>query len=198
MRVSSGILGGMEIRAPRGLETRPTSAKIREAVMSALHHSIEGARILDLFAGTGAFSWEAISRGGRMAVLVEQSVSAAKVIQENRREAERRFGAQGLDFPEFHLINLPVANAFKSAAVKGPFDIVWADPPYKDAMDFLDLILKHLGPMLSPAGELILETDKSNQHDVRGRLDRELGWQLYKQRAYGNTMIHRIHNVPRG
>ncbi|HKP99992.1 MAG TPA: RsmD family RNA methyltransferase, partial [Actinomycetes bacterium] len=83
MRVVGGRLGGRRLRAVTGRETRPTSDRVREALFGALGERVEGARVLDLFAGTGALGIEAASRGAASAVLVEQAAPAVAVIRAN-------------------------------------------------------------------------------------------------------------------
>src|SRR5580704_10651585 len=84
MRVIAGTLGGRRLRAPAGRATRPTSDRVREALFSMLGE-IDGARVLDLFAGSGALGIEALSRGAAHAVFVERDAGAAAVLRENLR-----------------------------------------------------------------------------------------------------------------
>jgi 16S rRNA (guanine(966)-N(2))-methyltransferase RsmD len=83
LRIISGRLGGRRLRAVPGTATRPTGDRVREALFAVLGDRVEGARVLDLFAGTGALAIEALSRGADSAVLVEQAAPAAAVIRAN-------------------------------------------------------------------------------------------------------------------
>ncbi|MFO0694561.1 MAG: 16S rRNA (guanine(966)-N(2))-methyltransferase RsmD [Polyangiales bacterium] len=128
MRVIGGALGGRRFRGPPGDRTRPTSERVREAVASALaaRGAFGGETVLDLFAGTGALAFEALSRGADRAVLVEQDRAVARAIDESARSLglERRARVVTLDL---------AANA-ETVARKldrdGPFGLIFADPPY--------------------------------------------------------------------
>ena len=87
MRVISGKARGVRLKTPSGMETRPTADRVKEAMFSILQFELPGARVLDLFGGTGQLGIEAISRGAKEAVFVDQSPNACKLIQENLRLA---------------------------------------------------------------------------------------------------------------
>jgi 16S rRNA (guanine966-N2)-methyltransferase len=132
LRITGGSLRGRRFSGPKGDGTRPTAEKVREALGSVLTSRglLADARVLDLFAGTGALAFEALSRGAREALLVERDRGAERSIRENAR-------ALGLDariiVRRLDLSGRPEALA---AALAGspPFDLVFADPPY-DAID---------------------------------------------------------------
>ena len=117
MRIVAGEYGGRRLHAPRGTRTRPTADRVREALFSMLG-DVSGARVLDLYAGSGALGIEALSRGAASAVFVERDARAAATITRNldalgadaevRRQDALRFLASGA----------------------GPFDLVFCDPPY--------------------------------------------------------------------
>jgi 16S rRNA (guanine966-N2)-methyltransferase len=117
MRVIAGRLGGRRLTAPRGLATRPTSDRVREALFSALG-DVSGARVLDLYAGTGALGIEALSRGAAHATFVESARPALAALREN-------LAALGLEGAA-----LVVARPVAAAALRGSFDLIFADPPY--------------------------------------------------------------------
>ncbi len=125
MRVIAGGLGGRRLRAPRGLATRPTSDRVREALFSALGH-VTSARVLDLYAGTGALGIEALSRGAAHATFVESARPALAALREN-------LAALGLAGAA-RVVAQPVAGAASRIGgggwLAGPFDLVFADPPY--------------------------------------------------------------------
>jgi 16S rRNA (guanine(966)-N(2))-methyltransferase RsmD len=175
MRVIAGRLGGRRLTAPRGLATRPTTDRVREALFSSLA-SVEGARVLDLYAGTGALAIEALSRGAASAVLVETARPALAALREN-------LAALGLS-GEASVLAEPVGRAAARLVAEGgaPFDLVFADPPYDDVDDAL-AALESLLPALAPEARVVLE------HASRRppRPSSLLG--LVRARQYGDTTL---------
>jgi len=155
LRVVAGALGGRRLTAPRGLETRPTSDRVREALFSALG-DLAGARVLDLFAGTGALGIEALSRGATHAIFVENARAALAALRENLATLDLTARTR--------IIAQPVASAVaalggaraRSPNVNGPFDLVFVDPPYA-VVASLPPILAELAPALAPEARLVLE-----------------------------------------
>jgi 16S rRNA (guanine966-N2)-methyltransferase len=124
MRITGGFLRSRVLRAPRGAATRPTSDRVREGLFGILTSAaaVEGARVLDLYAGTGALAFEALSRGAARAVLVESSREALAAVRANVAAlavAERA-----------HVMEADVRSAMRRIARAGPFDLVLADPPW--------------------------------------------------------------------
>ena len=126
MRVIAGTLRRRMLDAPAGLKTRPTSDRLRETLFSVLAPRIEGARFLDLYAGSGAVGIEAASRGAESVVLVERAVPALKVLRSNLEQLGLRRGVR---------VEAMSVGAFlrrvrpESAAMR--FDVVFLDPPYE-------------------------------------------------------------------
>src|SRR6201999_455124 len=118
VRVIAGHYGGRTLRAPPGTATRPTSDRVREALFSILGTRVHDARVLDLFAGSGALGIEALSRGAREATFVDAGVAAIRAIKENLKT----LGAWG---------EIRKADALKFLARDGQYDLVFLDPPYK-------------------------------------------------------------------
>ena len=123
-RIIAGEHGGRRLAAPAGAETRPTSDRVREAFFSALEAmtDLSGARFADLFAGSGAVGLEAISRGAAHALLVESDGRAARTIRDNI--VALRVG------PAARLVTGKVAQVLAAPPEGGPYDAVFADPPY--------------------------------------------------------------------
>lgn len=141
LRITGGTLRGRRIPVPRG-EVRPTSERARQAFFNIVGERIDGARFLDLFAGSGIFSFEALSRGAREAVAVDSSRAQTAAIEKTARE---------LDLP------LRTVTAEAPAGIKrltGPFDVVYADPPY--AWERYDELLSAIGTSLELAPEAIV------------------------------------------
>jgi 16S rRNA (guanine(966)-N(2))-methyltransferase RsmD len=171
MRIIGGTFRGHRLRAPKGA-TRPTTDRTREAVFNLVQHRIAlpDARVLDLFAGSGALGLEALSRGAAAATFVEQSGRALGAIRQN---------AEVLGVAERCAILRADALRFLEEDLRGPYDLILADPPYAlDALPRLpDLALAHL----VPDGLLVLEHDATHAFDEHPALE--------TSRAYGQTVV---------
>ncbi len=176
MRVIAGEFGGRPLRAPGGRAVRPTSDRVKEALFSMLG-PLEGVRVLDLFAGSGALAIEALSRGAASAVCVDSAAPAIAAIQDN-------LGQVGA---EAQVVRRP-ALAFLAAAVAQPdlYDLVFLDPPYKLASALGPALSAALGPVLAPGARVVTESDR--------RTPLELELALLRERRYGDTLI-RIHQA---
>ncbi len=163
IRVAGGIYKGRELKTLPGMDTRPTTGRVREAIFSILQHDIEGARILDIFSGSGALAIEALSRGASSGVLIEKNQKAVGIIKANLKK---------LDI-EARLIVNNYKPALKLLDEEGErFDLIFADPPYKllgpdEMADELSkyslaksgsmLIMEHAGNVV-PADERVIKT----------------------------------------
>jgi 16S rRNA (guanine966-N2)-methyltransferase len=177
VRVVAGRFGGRRLAAPPGRGTRPTSDRVREALFSTLG-PLDGARVLDLFAGSGALAIEALSRGAASALLVERDPRAVAVIRSNLE-------ALGLAAPEAAVHAGPARAALRSASARGDtYDLVFLDPPYRSAPELGRELSTALEPLLSGGGRVVSESDR------RGPLALDLP--LTHERRYGDTLI-RIH-----
>jgi 16S rRNA (guanine966-N2)-methyltransferase len=175
--VIGGRFGGRTLAAPRGRATRPTPERVREALFSILG-SVEGARVLDLFAGSGALGIEALSRGAAEVTMVDSSTAACAAIRRN---------LEALDASaEVHHQR---ALAFLGGArARGrQYDLVLLDPPYRQAPRLGPELSAALGPVLSPGARVVAESDR--------RAPLELDLALPDERRYGDTLI-RIYHVP--
>lgn len=167
MRIVAGTAGGRRLQVPPGRRLRPTSERVREAVFSSLasQGAVVGARVLDLFAGTGALGIEALSRGAREATFVEADPAAVAAIKAN-------LAATGLAGG-----TVVVADALRFLADPEPrpaFDLAFVDPPY--AFSAWAEVLEHL-----PAAIGVLES--------RRPVDPGPGWEVTRSARYGDTAV---------
>jgi 16S rRNA (guanine966-N2)-methyltransferase len=179
MRIVAGSLGGRRITAPPGTDTRPTSDRVREALFSALGPLDPAARVLDLFAGSGALAIEALSRGAGRAVLVEKDSRAARVIQGN---------LEALDLGSEQAIvrRRDALAALRDAREAGEtYDLVFLDPPYRLASGLGPELAPLLAPVLAPGARVIGESDRRTPLDLPGM-------STTFERRYGDTLL-RIH-----
>jgi 16S rRNA (guanine(966)-N(2))-methyltransferase RsmD len=176
MRVIAGELGGRRLQAPRGRSTRPTSDRVREALFSILGPDlVEGARVLDLFAGSGALGIEALSRGASNATFVDSSSAAVTAVRRN-------IGALGVEAEVRRQDTLAyLRSAPRDARL---YDLVFLDPPYRHARGLWPELSTALGPVLAPDARVVTESDR--------RAPLELDLTLLDERRYGDTLI-RIH-----
>jgi 16S rRNA (guanine966-N2)-methyltransferase len=180
MRIVAGRLGGRRITAPPGTDTRPTSDRVREALFSALG-PLDGERVLDLFAGSGALAIEALSRGAGSAVLVEKDARAAGVVQGN-------LDALGIPAEQARVRRRDALAALRDAREAGEtYDLVFLDPPYRLATGLGPELAPALAPVLAPGARVIGESDRRTPLDLPG-------YRTTFERRYGDTLL-RIHNA---
>jgi 16S rRNA (guanine966-N2)-methyltransferase len=175
VRVTGGRLAGRRFRAPRGAAVRPTADRVRESLFASLP-SLEGARVLDLYAGSGALGIEALSRGAAHAVFVERARAAAACLEANLDA----LGLRGAS----RVVRADVrATLGRLAREAGRFDLILADPPYGDPR--LGAVLRALAAaeLLAPEGTLVLET--SWRHPPGDAL----GLGPVGERRYGETLV---------
>ncbi|HEM6501095.1 TPA: 16S rRNA (guanine(966)-N(2))-methyltransferase RsmD [Streptococcus suis] len=174
MRIVSGSYGGRPLKTLDGKTTRPTSDKVRGAMFNMIGPYFEGGRVLDLYAGSGGLSIEAISRGMESAVLVERDRRAQAIIRENiamTKEADK-----------FQLLVMEARQALNS--VGGPFDLVFLDPPYAE-QEIEDVITELCRrDLLADDVMVVCETDKavSLPEEIA-----ELG--IWKEKLYGISKV---------
>jgi 16S rRNA (guanine966-N2)-methyltransferase len=177
MRVVAGTYGGRKLTAPAGSETRPTSDRVREALFSVLGTSVQDARVLDLFAGSGALGIEALSRGARSAVFVDSSRKAIAAIRANLE-------ALGIDAD---IRPIAARAALRAASGRAEaYDLVFLDPPYRHAAELGRELSEGLAAVLAPGARVITESDR--------RAPLQLDLPLADERRYGDTVI-RIHDT---
>lgn len=175
MRIVAGSAKGRALKGPRSAAIRPTADRVRESVFNILGQWLDGQRVLDLFAGTGALGLEALSRGASEAVLVDSGREAVSLCREN---------AEALGFTaQVRVVPSPVERALEQLQRQGErFDLIFADPPYaaKAAARTLELAQ----PLLSPGGACVVEHDK--REDLPGEVGR---LSRVDERAFGDTRV---------
>lgn len=177
MRVIAGTAGGMRLAVPE-TDVRPTMDRVKAAIFSSLHTGIMGARVLDLFAGTGALGIEALSRGAASALFVEENRAAVLAIEQNFTRTKLRGPVRKQEVFAF----------LESAGSRDRFDIIFADPPYektKQGGEFTRLLLENqsLADLLEPEGLFILEKRPEEQ------LITPALWKIVRAKKYGATEV---------
>ena len=172
-RISGGSLSSRKLRSPKGTNVRPTPGRVKESLFSILAGRLEGARVLDLFAGTGAIGFEAASRGAARVVSVESNRETATAISEAAREL-------GVD---------DVVTVFQAPAeralyrLEGPFDIVYLDPPYAQPLPTQVFALLHERGLLAPDALVVYE------HAARTILPEIPGYRSVREEVYGDVAL---------
>jgi len=179
-RIIAGAAGRVSLAVPKS-GTRPTSDRVREALFSALEarDAIEGARVLDLYAGSGALGLEAASRGAASVVLVERNAAAARIAKANAALVLKTMRA---DAAAVDVTAASVASYLASAA--GPFDLVFSDPPYEVSDDEIATDLEALAPLLAPDALVVVERSTRSPEPVWPAALTAL-----KPKKYGETTI---------
>ncbi len=174
MRVITGKARGVVLKTPEGQQTRPTTDRVKEAMFSILHFDIPGARVLDLFGGTGQLGIEALSRGAKSAVFVDAGEKACGLIRENLKRCKLESDAK--------VVRSDYMDYLKRC--REPFDIVLLDPPYAEV--FLENAIKKLVEIdILESGAIIV---------AERPVGKELPWDFpgytrSKDYKYGSTLI---------
>jgi 16S rRNA (guanine966-N2)-methyltransferase len=177
MRVIAGIAGGIQLSVP-DTTVRPTMDRVKAAIFSSLGERVIGARVLDLFAGTGALGIEALSRGAASALFVEENRAAVRAIEQNFIRTKLRGVVRTQEVFAF----------LESARPNEPFDVIFADPPYektKTGGEFTRLLLSNrkLAALLKAGGIFVLEKRPGEQ-----LVATEL-WNVTRAKTYGATEV---------
>ncbi|NIO10603.1 MAG: 16S rRNA (guanine(966)-N(2))-methyltransferase RsmD [Deltaproteobacteria bacterium] len=177
MRVIGGTAKGRRVKSFKARSLRPTADRVKEALFNILPHDLTGWKVLDLFAGTGNLTFEALSRGAKEACLVDVSREASKMIRKN---------VEALGFLECtKVMEMPAIKAVHVLAGRGErFDLIFADPPYDKG--WVKRVLKSLAEdqLLADEGTIVVE------HSTREEVLESYGpLVLRDQRRYGSTCV---------
>ena len=183
MRIVGGTFRGRSLATPKSNDIRPTTDRTREALFNILAHAhgdaLEGARVLDLFSGTGALGLEALSRGAASVLFVEMSAEGRGLLRTN---------IEALDLQGVARVFRRDATDLGIAGTMGPFTLLFADPPYSKGLGEKALSSALAGGWLKPGALCIVE------EDAKAAFDRS-GFELVDERNWGNTVI-RFLRVP--
>jgi len=159
MRIIAGSRKGARIFAPKGLDTRPTADRVREAAFNLLGPcGAEDAKVLDLFAGSGAMGLEAMSRGAAHVTFVESDREACRTINRNLDK---------LGFDDATVLRQDALTALRADARQGTrYDLVLLDPPYRRFSSLQKAMIKHLPEIVAPGGMLLVETAAEEEPDL--------------------------------
>lgn len=181
MRIVGGKLRGRPLATPQSQSIRPTTDRTRESLFNILGHKyreqLENGRVLDLFAGTGALGLEAMSRGARYAIFVEESVEGRGLIRQNVED----FGLSGCT----KILRRDACQLGQAGTIE-PFDMVFADPPYKRGLGERALLSAYQGGWLKPDTIIMLE------EDAGAALELDPVFEIVDVRPYGDTIIRLI------
>lgn len=175
-RIIAGTYGGRRLEAPPGDSTRPTTDRVREALFSSLQSefgSLEGLRVLDLFAGSGAIGLEAASRGAAHVDLVENDRRAAQSISANIAE----LGCQ------VARVKVQPVERFVQSPPAAPYDLIFLDPPYSSAREALEELLIAVSTWLSEDGLIVVERSRRDDFVWPSPL------QGVRDKKYGDTIL---------
>lgn len=172
-RITSGSLGSRKLRSPKGAQVRPTPGRVKESLFSILMPRLDGARVLDLFSGTGAIGFEAASRGASRVVCVEAQREIAAAIAESAKV----FGVSDV----VTVFQAPVERALYR--LEGPFDIVYLDPPYAEPVPLALFALMRERGLLAPDALVVYE------HAAKRILPDIPGYRSTREEVYGDVAL---------
>ena len=186
MRIIGGAHRGRAIAAPKGMATRPTTDRVRESIFNILSHrddfSFEGARVIDLFAGSGALGFEALSRGASFCLFVDSAAAARGAIRENQ-EAMALMGCTRIHRRSAtHLGPKPVG-------LGDSFSLAFLDPPYGDDLAAPALVALRDGDWLSSEALCVIEQGKGEEPPAVE------GYHLDDERTFGDTIVRFVMKV---
>jgi 16S rRNA (guanine966-N2)-methyltransferase len=186
MRIIGGMAAGRLIDVPKGFDVRPTPDLVRQAIFNSIGHRVEGARVLDLFSGSGALGLECLSRGAASVLSIEKANRHAMMIRQNIVAVELPLEKYQLRVQDVFIALVQLAEA------KAQFDLVTADPPFGEknvgrrstSMSQKLLDSEHLPKLITPDGLLVLG------HTKRDTLEIPPTWDEVKVMKHGDSMMN--------
>lgn len=178
MIITSGIYQGIPISAPKGTQTRPTLAKIRQAIFNMIRPYIDGQIVFDFFSGTGALGFEALSNGASKTYFID--ILHGDIIDKNAQKLKvgrEKYGFIRSDFKD-------AADTFKNMKIKA--GLVFADPPYNKG--YIKTLLQSLldNDILETDGLVVIELHLGEKKEIEGYLRQ---WSVLKEKKYGDTFV---------
>ena len=179
MKIITGTAKGMNLETLEGEATRPTSQRVKEAVFSMLQFDVEGARVLDLFAGSGQLGLEALSRGAIKATFSDSSREASEIVIKNAKKSRL--------FDKCRISTCDYSQMIRGIAGKEQFDIIFIDPPYKNECisDVLEKLYK--ANAIAPGAFIVCES--GNEDIFQGNEELKSHFEIQKQTRYSITYI---------
>lgn len=178
MRIIAGSARGRRLKAPDTMDTRPVTDRVREAVFSSIGSWVEDADVLDLYAGSGSFGLEALSRGANSAVFVEKGRKALEALRANVASVGLGGEVVGGDVSRF------------LAACDGTFHLVFMDPPWSVSASEMETLMLALDPLLSLQGEVVISRRHGDPIPVHPET-----WRVAAEKRYGDTRIMRYEKL---
>jgi len=189
-RIIGGIAGSRKLTSP-AKATRPTSDRIRESIFSRLdaRDALDGARVLDLYAGTGALALEAVSRGAVLAHMVERDGKAAAVCVANSKSVQKAIEEEGFE-AETKVINKSV-QSFLTSPTANDFSVVFIDPPYEIGNDEVVANLDALVSILHPDAVVAVERSSRTEKPAF-----PVSYLMVDDKNYGDTVVYWLELAP--
>ncbi len=177
IRIIGGVLKGRKLVTVAGAQTRPTADRVRESIFNILGDSVRGARVLDLYAGTGAMGIEALSRGAESVLFAEDHKAALAALEKNIRTCSLKSGVNTIRWNILNNLNIIRSH-------KPGFNLVFIDPPYNKHMIQPTLSNLNMSRCLDNGARLVLE------HSAREPIPENLPqYEISDQRPYGKTLV---------
>lgn len=182
-RIIAGAAGSLHLEVPKS-GTRPTSDRVREAIFSSLEswNLVRGARVLDLYAGSGALGLEAASRGAVEAVLVEKHPQAAQIAARNAKTVRGAFTGDAA--PVIEVVRQSVQGYLESAGARSAFDVITLDPPYDLGEEELSANLAAATTLLAAGGAILVERSTRSPEPTW-----PAGLARFREKRYGETRL---------
>jgi 16S rRNA (guanine966-N2)-methyltransferase len=179
LRITSGIHRGRLLKVPKHCVLRPTQARLRQAWLNSVQNTLPDSKVLDLFAGSGALGFEALSRGAREILFLEKSPHATRCILENARTLKAE--------SSIRVINKDITHSESLVIKEAPFDLVFADPPYEEGWE-IKLLQWPWSQILAETGMLCIEWSalKSPVSELPEQVN---GLLRVREKDYGDTTL---------